>query len=117
MNIISTPPKAQGSPQRGRQNNGKSPGSGGLLLNLVFCPLRGSTQQLTQIDTDTHSQSLDGAWGLLRKNRKKDCRPKRYRNTTGRPTESTNLDPSGSQSLNHKLKNIHGLDLGLPAYM
>jgi hypothetical protein len=23
-------------------------------------------------DTDTHSKSVDGAWGLLRKNRKKD---------------------------------------------
>jgi hypothetical protein len=25
------------------------------------CPLRGSTQQLTQTDTDTHSQTVDGA--------------------------------------------------------
>jgi hypothetical protein len=28
---------------------------------------------------------------------------------------STNLDPCDSQSLNYQLKNIHGLDLGLPA--
>jgi hypothetical protein len=29
------------------------------------CSLRGSTQRLTQSDTDTHSQTLDRAWGLL----------------------------------------------------
>ena len=29
------------------------------------CPLRGSTQQLTQIDIDTQSQTVDGAWGLM----------------------------------------------------
>lgn len=39
------------------------------------------------------------------------------RNSTGRPTESTNLDPWGSQIVNHHPKNIHGLDLGLPAHM
>ncbi|XP_031231326.1 uncharacterized protein LOC116093765 [Mastomys coucha] len=38
------------------------------------CPLRGSTQQLTKTDTDTHSQTVDGAWGLLWKNPRKDCR-------------------------------------------
>ena len=40
-----------------------------------------------------------------------------HRNFTGRPTESTNLDPWGSQKLNHQPKNIHRLDLGLPAHM
>jgi hypothetical protein len=40
--------------------------------------------------------------------------PERDRNSTGRPTESTNLDP---QSLNHQPKNIHGLDLGLYTHM
>lgn len=29
------------------------------------CPLRGSTQKLTQIDADTHRQTVDGAWGLF----------------------------------------------------
>lgn len=43
--------------------------------------------------------------------------PKEYRDSTGRPTESTNLDPWGSQSLNHQPKNIHRLDLGLPTHM
>lgn len=33
---------------------------------------------------------------------------------TGRPVESTNLVPEGSQRLNHQLKNMEGLDLGLP---
>jgi hypothetical protein len=39
------------------------------------------------------------------------------RNSTGRPTDSTNPDPWSTQNLNHQLKNIHGLDLGLPAHM
>jgi hypothetical protein len=39
------------------------------------------------------------------------------RNSTGRPTESTNLDPWNSQRLNHQTKNIHGLNLGLPAHI
>ena len=42
---------------------------------------------------------------------RKDCRPEGDRNSTGRPTESTNLDPWGSQSLNHQPKNVvHWLD-------
>jgi hypothetical protein len=35
---------------------------------------------------------------------------------TGRATESTYLDPWGSQKLNHQPKNIYGLDLGLLSY-
>jgi hypothetical protein len=31
--------------------------------------------------------------------------PERDRNATGRPTESANLDPLGSQNLNHEPKN------------
>jgi hypothetical protein len=39
-------------------------------------------------------------------------------NSTGRLTESINLDTWGSQSLNyHQSKNIHGLDLGLTTHM
>jgi hypothetical protein len=37
-------------------------------------------------------------------------------NSTGRPTESTNLDPWGSHCLNHQAKNRQSLDLCLPAY-
>jgi hypothetical protein len=70
------------------------------------CPLRGSTQQLTQTDADTHSQTMDGAWGLLLKSSRKVVSIEGDRNLTGRPTESTTLDPWGSQRLNHQLKNI-----------
>jgi hypothetical protein len=37
--------------------------------------------------------------------------------STGRPTESTNLDPWDFQGLNHQPKNIPGLDLDLSAQM
>jgi len=43
--------------------------------------------------------------------------PEGDRNSTGRPTETTNLDPWGSQILIHEPKNIHRLDLGLPAHI
>jgi hypothetical protein len=33
--------------------------------------------RLTQTDTDIHSQTIDGAWGLLWKNRRKDYGPQR----------------------------------------
>jgi hypothetical protein len=33
------------------------------------------TQELTQIDTDTCNQTVTGAWGLLFKNKRKDCGP------------------------------------------
>jgi hypothetical protein len=49
-------------------------------------------------DTDTYRQTVDGAWGHLRKNRKKDWGPEEDRNSTEGPTESTNLDSLGSQS-------------------
>jgi hypothetical protein len=39
--------------------------------------------------------------------------PEGDKNSTQRPTESTNLDPWGSQNLNHQPKSIHRLDLGL----
>ena len=75
------------------------------------------TQHLTQRDPDTHSQTVDGAWGLLWKSRRKDCRPERDRNSTGKPTETTNLDSWVSESLNQQPKNIHRLDLGFLAHM
>jgi hypothetical protein len=43
--------------------------------------------------------------------------PERDRNSTGRPTESTNLDLWGSQSLSHQPKNIDWLEVGLFSYM
>ena len=42
------------------------------------CPLRGSTQQPMGTDAETHSQTLDGAWGVLWKSWRKGMRdPKR----------------------------------------
>lgn len=35
------------------------------LQTRACCPLRDSTQQLTQIDIDNHSQTVDGAWVFL----------------------------------------------------
>ena len=46
----------------------------------------------------------------------KTVSPEGDRSATGRPIESTNLDPWDSQSLNHQQKSIHGLDLGLSAH-
>ena len=60
---------------------------------------------------------VDGAWGLFWENRRKDCIPSGDRNSTGRPTESTNLDSWGSQRMSHQPKNIHRLNLGLPVHM
>ena len=47
------------------------------LQTRVCCPLRGSTQQLIQktVCTENHTQTIYGAWGLLWKSRRKDCRP------------------------------------------
>lgn len=36
-----------------------------LRLIEARCALRGSTQQLTQTDADTHCSKVDGAWGCL----------------------------------------------------
>jgi hypothetical protein len=43
--------------------------------------------------------------------------PKGDRNSTGRPTESSNLDPWSSQRTNHQPKSTHGLDLGFCTYL
>jgi hypothetical protein len=43
--------------------------------------------------------------------------PKGDRNFTGRPTESTNLEPWGSQSLNHQRKDVYGLYLSIHSHM
>ena len=40
-----------------------------------------------------HSQTLDGAWGLLWKSWGRTKSPVGDRNSTGRPTESTNQEP------------------------
>lgn len=40
------------------------------LLTEALCTFRGSTQHLTQKDTDTHSQTVDRDWGFLWKKKK-----------------------------------------------
>jgi hypothetical protein len=82
------------------------------LLTGVSYPLRGSTQQLTQIQTPTVKQrmKLGDSYGRIGG---RIVGAKGDRNSTGRPTELTNLGPWGPQSLNHQPKTIHRLDLDL----
>ena len=47
----------------------------------------------------------------------KTAGPEGDRNSAGRLTESTNLDPWGFQRPIHQPKNIHGLDVGFPVLM
>lgn len=47
----------------------------------IGCLLRGSTHQLTQTDADTHSPTMDEAWRLLWKNRRKEYSHKGDRKT------------------------------------
>jgi hypothetical protein len=94
-----------------------------LILLMILCyasracyPLRGSTHQLTQTDADTHSQigmELGDSYGRIGR---RVAGPKGDRNSTGRPTESTNLDPWGLSESEPPNKE-HRLDLGLPAHM
>jgi hypothetical protein len=88
-----------------------------FLKTGAYCLLRSSTQQLTQTDTETHNQIVDKSWGLLWKNRRKNCSPEGDRNSTERPAESNNLDLWGLLVFEYQSKNIHGLDLGLPTHM
>jgi hypothetical protein len=64
-----------------------------------------------QISTAKHWTELRDSYGRIEN-------PKRDRNTTGRSTESTKLNPWGSQRLNYQSKYIHRLDLApAPAHM
>ena len=62
-------------------------------------------QQLTKTDTDTHSQTMNGAWRLIDLYGK-GLWAKGYRHSPRRQTKWTNLQPWGSWSLNHQPKNI-----------
>jgi len=61
------------------------------------------------------SQMIFSASGLVAANgpliHPKGFQPKEDRGTTGRPIESTNLNPWGYQRLNHQPKSEYGLDL------
>ena len=71
------------------------------------CPLRGSSEQLTQ--TAKQLMKLGNSYGRVGRRTEG---PEENRNFRGRPTESPNMDPWGSQRLNHQLKSIYCLDLG-----
>ena len=79
--------------------------------------LRGSTQQLTQTDTDTYSLTVDGAWGLLWKIRRKGYRVLKGIGTPQEDLQSHLTWTLGVLKVNHQPKNIHGLQLGLPVHM
>ena len=36
-----------------------------MLVDWTSCPLRGSTEQLTQTDIETQRQTVDGAWEIF----------------------------------------------------
>jgi hypothetical protein len=84
---------------------------------LACCPLRVSTQQLTQTDPETKDKQWMELGESYGGKRERIVGPKGNRNSMERPTESINLDPLESQSLNHQPKNIPRLDLGLPTHM
>jgi hypothetical protein len=75
------------------------------------CPLRDSTQQLSQTNADTHSKTVGGAWGLLWKNRRKDCGPGRGWKLHGKMNRINQPGPSGISET--EPKSIHRLDLGI----
>ena len=67
---------------------------------------------MTETDAETHSQTLNEGQGLLwRRIGGRINSPEGDRNSTGRPTESTNLNPWGSQRLNHQPKSINVLEM------
>jgi hypothetical protein len=66
-----------------------------------------------QTDAYTYSQTVDGIWGFYGRTGRRIEDSKEDRNSIGRPIETTNLDPWGSQNLKHQPKNIHRLDLDL----
>jgi hypothetical protein len=56
---------------------------------------------------------LGNSYGII----KQIAVPEGDKNSTGRPTESTILDPWGFQSLNHQPKIIYWLDLSMPNHI
>jgi hypothetical protein len=58
------------------------------LRDIQACLLSSGIKADSEISRH-HSQTVDGTWGLLQKNKTKDCRSKEGRNSTGRATELT----------------------------
>lgn len=61
-------------------------------MNKTSTIQRGFTQQLMRTDAETHNQPLDGPWEILCKWKRKDYQSPRDKETTGKHTESTDLD-------------------------
>ena len=87
------------------------------LLTMLYdlqtgpnCLLRGFTSQLMETDAEIQSQTLGGAWGVLWKSGDRTEQARGVKDTTRRPTESTNLGTWKSQRLNQQLKNMQGWD-------
>jgi hypothetical protein len=57
------------------------------------CSLRGSAQPLTETEENTHGQTFNSGQGVLWKSWGRIEWPEGVRNSTRRPTESTNLNP------------------------
>ena len=71
-----------------------------IIMNTLLCsqtgalhkyPMRGFTQQLTEMDAENHSETWDGPWRRLRKSWGSIEGPEDGRNSTGSLADSTNL--------------------------
>lgn len=59
------------------------------------CPLRGSSKQPIETNAETHRQTLDEVGKSCPSVEGRNEGPEEDRDSKGRPTESTNLDPRG----------------------
>lgn len=77
------------------------------------CPLRGSTQQLTEADAETHRQTLNEAWGLLWKELGEGLKTLKGVETPqeDQPSQLT-WTLGGSQRLSHQPKSTQRLNGG-----
>jgi hypothetical protein len=78
-------------------------------MTILFPILRGSTQQQTETDIAKHWTEFRDSYVSVGGRIKG---PEGEANSTGRPKESTNLDPESSQRLTHQPKNIEELEEG-----
>jgi hypothetical protein len=88
-----------------------------MLADRSMLPSEMVHSAATQTDADTHSQTVDGAWGTLMEELEEGLQALKGTGTPQEDQQSTNLHPWGSQSLNHQPKNIHRVNLGLPTHM
>lgn len=111
----------QGSPGRGKgskgmqqtQNQPQPPPvvRGATWRSSCTTIFWGFIQKLMETDAETHSQTEAELREPCGRVERKIEWAGRVKDITRRPTESTNLDPWGSQKLNHQLKSMYGQDL------